>query len=130
MRDKIHFILPLLLLCGAACAQELPDAPSRHKFLDAPNIALISTHIGLEVTDFAITHHNLANGGREVNPLAKPFCEQGTAGQIVYFAGRTAGVVGVSYFFHKTGHHKLERIFMLAASFDSSYGVTYSFAHR
>jgi len=25
------------------------------------------------------------------------------------FAGETAGVIGLSYFFHKTGHHRLER---------------------
>jgi hypothetical protein len=41
-----------------------------------------------------------------------------------------AGVVAISYFLHKTGHHKLERAFPVYASGDSAYGVAYSFAHR
>ena len=32
-----------------------------------------------------------------------------TTGLAVNFAGETAGVVAISYFFHKTEHHKLER---------------------
>ena len=62
--------------------------------------------------------------------MAKSLCESGTPGQIVYFAGRSVGVVGISYLLHKMGRHKIERIFIVAASVDSAYGVTYSFAHR
>jgi hypothetical protein len=76
------------------------------------------------------------NGGqtrtrsRERNPMGKALCESGTAGQVVFFGGRTVSVLGISYFLHKTGHHKLERVFSVLASGDSAYGVTYSFAHR
>lgn len=62
--------------------------------------------------------------------MAKALCESGTAGQVVYFAGRSAGVVGISYFLHRMHHHKIERYFIVAASIDSAYGVTYSFAHK
>jgi hypothetical protein len=84
----------------------------------------------MEATDFGITHQNLSNGGREMNPVAKRLCESGTAGQVVFFAGRTAGVLSLSYFFHKTGHHKWERAITALAISDSSYGVIYSFAHH
>ena len=43
--------------------------------------------------------------------MAKALCESGTAGQLVFFGGRMAGVVGISYLLHRTGHHKLERAF-------------------
>jgi hypothetical protein len=91
---------------------------------------LLLIHAGVETTDFAITHHNLSRGGREMNPLGKSLCESGTAGQVSFFAIRTAGTLGGSYLFHRTGHHKLERAVTMFMISDSVYGVTYSFAHR
>ena len=110
--------------------QDLPQTASAHKFLDAPNRGLFASHAFLEALDFGITHRNLSEGGREMDAMARPFCERGTAGQAVFFGGRMAGVVAVSYLLHKTGHHKLERAFPLYASGDSAYGVVYSFVHR
>ena len=111
-------------------AQDLPETPSSHKFMDRTNKVLFSVHAGLEATDFGITHYNLSHGGREMDSMARPFCEKGTAGQLVFFGGRMAGVVGISYLLHKTGHHRMERAFIVYASGDSAYGVAYSFAHR
>jgi len=133
MRNKKWLLLiAVLSTCVISHGQEryLPDAPSQHKFWDRPNIALFTIHAALEATDFGITHQNLSNGGQEMNPLAKRLCESGTAGQVVFFAGRTAGVLSLSYFFHKTGHHKWERAITALAISDSSYGVIYSFAHH
>jgi len=133
--DRRSWLLPALLVICAACAQaqkkeDPPDGPSHHYFWDRTNKALFSVHAGLEAVDFGITHHNLSQGGTELNPMGKALCEGGTAGQLVFFGGRTAGVLGISYLFHKTGHHKLERAFSVLASGDSAYGATYSFAHR
>lgn len=114
----------------AAWAQGLPEAPSSHKFWDRQNKALFFIHASLETTDFAITHYNLANGGRELNPMGRSLCESGTPGQVVFFAGRTVGTLGISYAFHKTGHHKIERAFTTYMIGDSAYGVTYSLVHR
>jgi hypothetical protein len=129
MGQKICLLL-LLVSSSAVCAHDLPEAPSRHKFWDRTNRTLFAMHVGLEAVDMGITHRNLSRGGRELNPMGKALCESGTPGQVVFFAGRTAGVAGISYFFHKTGHHKLERAFLMLANADSAYGVTYSFAHR
>lgn len=123
-------LLALILLPCAARAQGLPEAPSSHKFWDRQNKALFVVHAGLETTDFAITHHNLANGGRELNPMGKSLCESGTPGQVFFFAGRTFGTLGISYAFHKTGHHKIERAVTTYMIGDSAYGVAFSFAHR
>jgi hypothetical protein len=114
----------------AAAAQDLPEVPTPHRFWDRTNHILFASHGVLEAADFAITHRNLSDGGRELDPMAKALCESGTAGQLVFFGGRMAGVVAISYLLHRTGHHKLERAFPVYASGDSAYGVGYSFAHR
>jgi hypothetical protein len=126
---KFFLLLAVVVAQVNAGAQNLPEAPS-HNFWDATNKALLAMHAGLEAVDFGITHHNLSRGGVEKNPIGKRLCESGTAGQLVFFGGRMAAVVGASYLFHKTGHHRMERAFIMLASADSAYGVTYSFAHR
>ena len=108
----------------------MAEVPTKHSFWDAANKALFAGHAVLEAVDFGITHHNLSHGGRELDPMAKTLCESGTAGQLVFFGGRMAGVVAVSYLLHKTRRHRLERAFPIYASGDSAYGVAYSFAHR
>jgi len=128
--DKKILFLSLVVFCAPLHAQSFPEAPSTHRYWDTTNQSLIMTHVALETIDSAITHRNLGRGGKEMNNMAKSLCESGTPGQIVYFAGRSVGVVGISYLLHKMGRHKIERIFIVAASVDSAYGVTYSFAHR
>jgi hypothetical protein len=127
---KFSLLIAILFLCGASIAQDLPEASTPHGFWDRANKVLFASHATLEVVDFGITHHNLSDGGRELDPMAKALCDSGTAGQLVFFGGRMAAVVAISYLLHKTGHHKLERAFPVYASGDSAYGVAYSFAHR
>jgi len=135
-RGKFHHHLLLAILVSGglisvvARAQVLPDGPTEHLFWDTANKLLFASHGVLEALDFSITHHNLSDGGKEMDSMAKALCESGTAGQLVFFGGRMAGVVGISYLLHRTGHHKLERAFPVYASGDSAYGVGYSFAHR
>ena len=117
----------VLFLTTGGVAQRLPEAP--HKFWDRKNKTLFLIHAGIETTDFAITHHNLANGGRETNPLGEDLCESGTAGQAAFFGMRTVGALGISYLFHRTNHHRLERATTMFMISDSAYGVGYSFAH-
>ena len=119
---------PLPAVMGFVSTPTAPEAP--HKYWDTPNKILLISHFALEAADFGITHRNISNGGRELSWMAKPLVERGTAGQITYFAGRSAAVMGMSYIFHKTGHHRLERAFIALANADSAYGVTYSLAHR
>jgi hypothetical protein len=130
-RETIQLlVMVVFFICSAGTAQVLPDASPKHNFWDAANMILFASHGALEAVDFGITHHNLSNGGRELDPEAKTLRESGTAGQLVFFGGRMVGVVAVSYFLHRTGHHRLERAFPVYASGDSAYGVAYSFAHR
>jgi hypothetical protein len=112
----LHVLFVMLFACGAGGAENLRDVPTTHKFWDTANKTLFLTHAVLEVVDFGITHHNLSNGGREMDPMAKALCESGTSGQFVFFGMRMAGVVAISYVLHRTGHHTLERAFPVYAS--------------
>jgi hypothetical protein len=124
------FIAALFVLASASATVSAQDLPVSRSFWDKANKILFASHAALEAVDFGITHHNLSDGGREVDPVAKALCEKGTAGQLVFFGGRMAGVVAISYLLHKTGYHRLERAFPVYASGDSAYGVVYSFTHR
>ncbi|HZQ96811.1 MAG TPA: hypothetical protein VFA67_17495 [Candidatus Sulfotelmatobacter sp.] len=130
------------------CAQgPLPDAPMvspaaavsilapqpgfeiPHKFWDKPNRILFVAAAASNAADFAVTRANLQNGGRELNPMVRPF-GRSTAGLALNFAGETVGVIGLSYFFHQTGHHKLERAVSMVNIGSSATAVAYGLAHR
>ena len=82
--------------------------PPEHKFWNRQNKILFTTVTALDTADFFATRANLQNGAKELNPITRVFAGS-TAGLAVNFAGQTAGVMGMSYLFHRTGHHKLER---------------------
>ena len=107
----------------------VPLVPSEHKFWDTKNRGLFATVAALDAADFAVTRANLQSGGRELNPITRVFGSSAT-GLAVNFAGETAGVIALSYFFHKTGHHKLERIVSMVNIGGSAGAVTCGLTHR
>jgi hypothetical protein len=48
----------------------------------------------------------------------------------VNFAGEAVGVVAVSYLFHKTGHHKLERAVSILNIGSSATAVAFDAVHH
>jgi hypothetical protein len=108
-------------------------APSRvnleHKFWDNQNRVLLAAAAAMNAADFAVTRANLQSGGQELNPIVRVF-GRSSAGLAVNFAGETVGVIGLSYFFHKTGHHKLERAVSAIDIGSSAGAVTYGLLHR
>jgi hypothetical protein len=152
LRSRAVILLVFLSLCGPALAQEvslallqpepmrlaaistsvqpviLPEAPS-HRFWDRENSALFATSAAFSTADFFVTRANLRNGGQELNPMTSLF-GRSTAGLAVNFAGESVGVIGISYFFHKTGHHKLERAVCMINIGSSATAVSFDLAHR
>ena len=142
-------LLIFALLCGPALAQQptrvsfnldaeealamvnspLPESPAPHRFLDTRNRALFATVAGFCAADFAVTRANLNSGGVELNPVTRVLSGS-TAGLALNFVGETAGVIGLSYLFHRTEHHKLERITPLVNIGGSAFAVAYGLAHR
>jgi hypothetical protein len=106
----------------------LPEV-ERHRFWDRENTALFATSSAFSAADFVVTRDNLHNGGQELNPVTRVFSGS-TTGLAMNFAGETAGVVGLSYIFHKTGHHKLERAISMLNIGASAGAVTFDMAHR
>jgi len=121
---------PSSLAEGASPVGFTPRSPEiTHKFWDQQNRILFIAAAGLNAADFAVTRANLQSGGRELNPLVRVF-GRSTAGLAMNFGGETAGVISLSYFLHKTGHHKLERA-VFAVNIGSSAGaVGYGLTHR
>jgi hypothetical protein len=156
LRYRAAIILVLLGFCRPALAQEVsallppdaiqpaameptttarpfqpatfPEAPS-HRFWDRENSILFAANAAFGAADFVITRDNLRGGGQELNPVTRVFSGS-TAGLAANFAGETAGVVGLSYVFHKTGHHKLERYISMVNLSSSAAAVTFDLAHR
>lgn len=117
------FILGLLVTLAGA--QELPDAP--HRFWDRQNIILFSMNAGLVASDAVTTDHivNHHPDGQEANPIARPFVEHTSAAKAALFWASTyAGAVGLSYMFHRTHHHRLERFTQYLLLGGETYSVT------
>jgi len=101
----------------------------QHKFWDKTNFALFAADAAFNTADFVVTRANLQSGGRELNPVVRIF-GRSAPGLAINFGGETAGVVGLSYFLHKRGHHKLERAVSIVNMAASAGAVTYGLAHR
>jgi hypothetical protein len=102
---------------------------AQHRFWDKQNRILFAATAALNGADFAVTRANLQSGGQELNPVVRVF-GRSTAGLAVNFVGETVGVMSVSYFFHKTGHHNLERAVSLVNIGASAGAVGYGLSHR
>lgn len=108
---------------------KLSEAPQDHRFWDHTNTILIATSAAFSAADFVVTRDNLRNGGQELNPVTRVFSGS-TSGLALNFVGETVGVVGLSYVFHKTGHHKLERAVSMVNIGSSAAAVSFGLAHR
>jgi hypothetical protein len=118
---------PMVKTFATATVPEAP--PSHRRFWDRENSMLFATSAAFSAADFVVTRDNLRNGGQELNPVTRVFTGS-TPALAVNFAGETAGVIGLSYFFHKTGHHKMERAVSMLNIGASASAVTFDMAHR
>jgi hypothetical protein len=123
-------VLLVCLLC-ASPALALPDSPIAkpgpvpHSYWDKWNKVEAITMTGALAFDMGQTCNSLAHGGHEMN-LPSQHC-----GAIVGMsAGFAAAAVGLSYAFHRLGHHKLERIPMIYMTYGSAHGIIYSKQHH
>lgn len=101
----------------------------QHRFWDKRNTALFLAVATVNAADFTVTRANLQSGGQELNPVVRMF-GRSSAGLAVNFIGETAGVISISYFFHKTGHHRMERMVSMVNIGTSAGAVTYDLMHR
>jgi hypothetical protein len=106
------------------------SAPREHgHFWDRDNGLLFAAVGASAAADFCVTRANLASGGRELNPVTRVFAGS-TTGLAFNFVGETVGTIGISYLFHKTGHHKLERLTSVVDISMSAGAVGFGLMHR
>jgi len=87
---------------------EPPAAPAfQHRFWDRENILLFSGVAAFRGLDYASTRNFERRGRQEV--LLPDDVVNNSAGFASLEAAGTAASIGISYLFHCTGHHKLER---------------------
>ena len=91
-----------------AVQSQLPAASSKvHKFWDYENILLFAGVAGARGLDYSSTL-NLRRRGLNEALLNNSIVDNHLAFAGIEAAG-TAASIGVSYMFHRTGHHRLER---------------------
>ncbi len=102
------------------------QAPERHAFWDKENILLFSGVAILRGLDYASTRNMLARGREEI--LIPDDVVDNSAGFAGLEAAATMTSVGVSYIFHRTGHHKLERWVSMVHIGATAVGVARNYA--
>jgi hypothetical protein len=107
--------------------QSSPENP--HRFWDTENKLLFAGVVVANSADFAVTYTNLQHGGQELNPVVRVF-GRSFGGLAANFSGESAGTVAISYLFHKTGHHKMERYVSMVDIGTSTGAVAYGLKHR
>jgi len=106
-----------------------PRDGAHQRFWDRENKILFAVAGGFAAADFCVTRANLARGGRELNPITRVLSGS-TPGLAANFVLETSGLIGINYVFHKTGHHKLERVMSFVNISGSAGAVAYGLSHR
>ncbi len=124
-RIAFFSFLALFFFSGAACAQQStgvqqpqrpPDATSPaptapvllpHRFWDTRNAWLFAGVAASRALDFHSTG-NMRRRGRDEILLTNDVVDNKPAFAVIELAG-AATSIGISYLFHRSGHHRLER---------------------
>ena len=106
----------------------VPPNPPMHAFWDHENILLFSGIAVVRGMDYASTRNFQARGRQEI--LLPDAVVDNSAGFASLEAAGAMTSVGISYIFHRTGHHKLERMTSFVNIGTSASAVGYSLSHR
>ena|SRR5207249_3531299 len=123
----------LLWLSLPLAAQEskqsaaLPDAPAQqHRFWDRTNILLFSGVAVFRGLDYASTRNFQARGREEV--LLPDDVVNNSAGFAALEAAGAVTSVAISYIFHRTGHHKIERWLSIGHIGVTGFGIVRNYS--
>lgn len=106
MKAILAFLI--LFLCPFVVAQQLPDAPQPHRFLDKTNKVLIGGS-ALSLMADAFSGESDPSSSYEINPILRPLA-QSRSGTAVYFGASLVLETGTMYWLHRHHHHRLERL--------------------
>jgi hypothetical protein len=147
-RSKVHILVLVLgALAQAALAQQsvsswdfpttqktqdpvqpVPTTPQppQHRFWDRTNILLFSGVAVFRGLDYASTRNFQARGRGEI--LIPDDVVNNSAGFAGLEAAGAATSVGISYVFHRTGHHKMERWMSITHISVTGFGVVWNYS--
>jgi hypothetical protein len=143
---KVILALAIAMMAGVARSQELnsfaatqPSMVSDHdmvrdslgpsRFWTRSTIALVALDGAAKAADSFATRENIANGGAEYNPLARPFVR--TAGVQVATMGALFGAeIATAYLLHKARHTIMERGVLAGGALMNGLGAASSFKNR
>ena len=104
-----------------------PAVPAaQHRFWDRENILLFSGVAVFRGLDYASTKNFERRGRQEV--LIPDDIVNNSAGFAALEAAGTATSVGISYIFHRTGHHKMERWLSIGHISVTAFGVAWNYS--
>ncbi len=113
-----------------AVAASVPAAPiphiPQHRFWDRENVFLFSGVAVARGLDYASTRNMLARGRQEI--LLPDDVVNSSAGFPALEAAGVATSVGISYIFHRTGHHMLERWLSIGHISVAGFGVARNYS--
>lgn len=107
----------------------MPDAPSKtqpHAFWDRTNILLFSGVAVFRGLDYASTQNFLARGREEV--LIPDDIVNNSAAFAGLEVASTAASIGLSYWMHRIGHHKIERWISIVHIGVTGFGVVRNYS--
>jgi len=113
-------------LSDPAPIPETPATAAEHRFWDRGNILLFSGVAVFRGLDYASTRNFMARGRTEV--LLPDDVVNNSAGFASLEAAATATSVGISYIFHCTGHHKMERWLSIGHISVTGFGVVWNYS--
>jgi hypothetical protein len=108
---------------------EVPNAQATtRRFWDRQNVLLFSGVAAFRGLDYASTRNMQARGREEI--LLPDDVVNNSAGFAGLEAAGTMTSVGISYIFHRTGHHKLERWLSIGHISVTGFGVARNYSLR
>jgi hypothetical protein len=120
-------LAPHAVAQDTATAETPPAAPAPvHRFWDRENILLFSGVAVFRGLDYASTRNFMARGRTE--ELIPDDVVNNSAGFAGLEAAATATSVGISYVFHRTGHHKMERWLSIGHLSVTAFGVGWNYS--
>ena len=115
-----------LLLRSPARLPNTGSATAPHAFWDPINLTLFSGVLLSRAADYASTRNMQARGREEV--LLPDDVVNNSAGFVALELSGTAASVGLSYWMHRTGHHKLERWISVVHIGVTGFGVARNYS--
>jgi len=98
-----------------------PSAPAPHRFWDRNNILLFTGTGVFRALDYASTRNMQARGREEI--LLPDDVVNNSAGFAGLEAASTGVSLGIAYWLHRAGHHKLERWISIGHIGVTGFGV-------